>query len=233
MALETEKKKIKWLPLEANPDVMNKIIHENGIDSAWQFTDIYGFDPELLAFVPQPVKAIIFLYPITEKNEKDRKNEDELLLARPPAVDPSTVFFKQTISNACGMIAILHALANNQESIVKDGIFKNIFTETSTMTPDERATYLETCEPLASIHESSAHEGQTEAPSLDEQISLHFICFVDINGQLYELDGRKSYPVHRGPCKSLLEDATVVMRDFIERNSEDVNFNAIALSIMD
>ncbi|CAO3634224.1 unnamed protein product [Cunninghamella echinulata] len=184
--------------------------------------------------VPQPVKAIIFLFPLTDAYEKDRLEEQEKLLANPPTIDSSTFFFKQTISNACGMIGLLHSLANNQDIITnKDGLFNNIFTKTSNMTPDERATFLETCEPLASIHASSAQEGQTSAPSLDEQIYLHFICFVNVNGQLYELDGRKPYPIHHGSCDSLLEDAAVVMRKFMARDPQECNFNAIALSKFD
>jgi ubiquitin carboxyl-terminal hydrolase L3 len=54
--------------------------------------------------VPQPVKAVFLLYPITEKSE-----------AKLESVDNSTniYFTKQTIPNACGTIAMVHALLNN------------------------------------------------------------------------------------------------------------------------
>lgn len=33
----------------------------------WNFTDVWGLDPEVLAFVQGPVKAVLLLYPISEK----------------------------------------------------------------------------------------------------------------------------------------------------------------------
>lgn len=56
-----------------------------------------GFDPELLAFVPQPVAAIIFLYPITETSEQHRREEEAKLKKREQDISPNVVFFKQTV----------------------------------------------------------------------------------------------------------------------------------------
>ncbi|KAI8060052.1 hypothetical protein BC940DRAFT_312862 [Gongronella butleri] len=233
-----EKQKIKWLPLEANPDVWNKIIHDNGVASNWSFCDVFGFDPELLAFVPQPVEALIFLFPITDAYEAHRRETNAQIKAKQPTVFEDTKhihFFKQTISNACGMIGLLHALANNKQKpgifSADDALFPSIMRQTKDMTPNERAAFLETCAPLAQVHAHGAESGQTEAPSLEEQIYLHFICFVNIDGVLYQLDGRQEFPVSHGPItNSLLEDTVVVMKEFMARDPEEANFSAIALT---
>ncbi|KAI9319378.1 hypothetical protein BX666DRAFT_1467909 [Dichotomocladium elegans] len=225
----TQKPKIKWLPLEGNPDVWNTIAHKHGMDTHWGFTDIFGFDPELLAFVPRPVAAIIFLYPITEESEKQRHEEEARLTKREQDISPQVMFFKQTISNACGMMALIHSLANNK-GLLGPGLFNDIIKKAKRLSPEERAELLEGCEALANVHESGAQEGQTKPPSLEEEVSLHFVCFVDVDSHLYELDGRKPFPINHGKCTDLVECSAKVMRKFIERDPGHQDYSAMALS---
>ena len=41
----------RWLPLESNPDVINKFIHGMGVNEKYSFVDIYGTDEGLLQMV--------------------------------------------------------------------------------------------------------------------------------------------------------------------------------------
>ncbi|XP_010292330.1 PREDICTED: ubiquitin carboxyl-terminal hydrolase isozyme L3-like, partial [Phaethon lepturus] len=70
------------------------------------------------------------------------------------------------------------------------------------------------------------------APSIDEKVDLHFIALVNVGGHLYELDGRKPFPINHGETSddSFLEDAIEVCKKFMERDPEELRFNAIALS---
>ncbi|KAA3675413.1 ubiquitin carboxyl-terminal hydrolase L3 [Paragonimus westermani] len=100
---------MRWIPLEANPE----FIYNLGVKPAWEFVDVYGLDPELLSMVPRPVLAVVLLYPLSDSNTES--------LGKP--VDSTDVFLvKQTIDNACGTIALLHAVMNNENVLqFKDG----------------------------------------------------------------------------------------------------------------
>lgn len=72
-----------------------------------------GLDEELLAFVPQPVHALILLFPITPKYETYVQQEKERIDKQGQTVSPNIVFYPQTIANACGTMGVLHSIANN------------------------------------------------------------------------------------------------------------------------
>ncbi len=77
--------------------------------------DVFGTDPELQAMVPSPILSLLLLYPLTE-NTKSKE-----IGTISPKED--CYFMKQSISNACGTIAILHSLANNSASLNLDSKF--------------------------------------------------------------------------------------------------------------
>ncbi|KAM6446192.1 ubiquitin carboxyl-terminal hydrolase isozyme L3 isoform 3-T3 [Liasis olivaceus] len=141
---------------------------------------------------------------------------------------------RQTISNACGTIGLIHAVANNRDKIdfEEGSSLKKFLDDSVPMSPEQRARYLESYEAIRVTHESSAHEGQTEAPSIDEKVDLHFIALVNVDGILYELDGRKPFPINHGQSNidTFLEDAVGVCKKFMERDPDELRFNAIALA---
>ncbi|XP_040607682.1 ubiquitin carboxyl-terminal hydrolase isozyme L3 isoform X6 [Mesocricetus auratus] len=208
----------RWLPLEANPEVTNQFLKQLGLHPNWQFVDVYGMEPELLSMVPRPVCAVLLLFPITEKYEVFRTEEEEKIKSQGQDVTSSVYFIKQTISNACGTIGLIHAIANNKDKMhfESGSTLKKFLEESVSMSPEERAKYLE----------------NYDAPSIDEKIDLHFIALVHVDGHLYELDGRKPFPINHGKTsdETLLEDAIEVCKKFMERDPDELRFNAIALS---
>ena len=107
---------------------------------------------------------------------------------------------KQTISNACGTVAMIHAVANNRDRVeLKDGSFlKKFLDETVNKNPEERAEALEGDDGICSTHDQVAQDGQTSAPELDDKVDYHYVAFVENGGYLFELDGRKSSAINLG-----------------------------------
>ncbi|KAM9803296.1 ubiquitin carboxyl-terminal hydrolase isozyme L3 [Syngnathus typhle] len=201
---------------------------------SWQFGDVYGLDTEMLSMVPRPVCAVLLLFPITEKYEAFKQEEEERLKTQQPNVPTDVYFMRQTIGNACGTIGLIHAVANNLKHLEfeSDSALKKFVDRTCEMSPQQRGVTLETDESIRVTHESSAQEGQTEAPSIDEKVNLHFIAFVNVGGQLYELDGGKPFPILHGKTSedTLLEDSVEVCKTFMARDPQEVRFTIIALS---
>lgn len=224
----------RWLPLEANPEVMNQFLCQLGLLPTWQFGDVYGLDPDLLSMVPRPVSAVLLLFPVTEKYESFRLEEESKIKIQGQQVSPAVYFMKQTIGNACGTIGLIHAVANNQEHLEfePNSPLKKFLEESSKMSPEEKAVFLEKDESIRVTHESSAQEGQSEAPSIDEKVDLHFIAFVNVGGHLHELDGRKPFPIVHGKTSedTFLEDAIEVCKVFMARDPQELRFTVVALS---
>ncbi|XP_047981290.1 ubiquitin carboxyl-terminal hydrolase 3-like [Salvia hispanica] len=218
----------RWLPLEANPDVMNQFIWGLGVspDEAECF-DVYGLDDELLAMVPQPVLAVLFLYPITPKSEEERIQQD----SSTKVSSGGPYFMKQTVGNACGTVGLLHAVGNvtSEIKLVEGSYLDKFFKDTANMDASQRAKFLESDREMEDAHSVAATAGETEA---SDNVDTHFICFTCVNGQLYELDGRRAGPVSHGASSSntILQDAAKVIQMFIQKNPDSINFNVIAIS---
>lgn len=227
--LQSKKAKIQWIPLESNPDVLNSIIHNNGVDPNWSFTDVLGFDDESLSLIPKPVVAMIFLFPGTQNYFSFREKEEAHLKIHEQNISPNIMHIKQTISHACGMIALLHCLAHNSHLFTSTGsIFSKIVEETSGMSPLERGEYLETCQELAKIHDDAARHGQSRVPAPEDNVPNHFIAFVQVDGHLYELDG--SFPINHGKCIDFVQESVKIMRQAIDRDPDETEYSAIAFA---
>ena len=46
---------------------MNQFLHKMGMPTLWAMTDVYGLDDMLLDMLPQPVVALMLLFPINDK----------------------------------------------------------------------------------------------------------------------------------------------------------------------
>ncbi|KAJ3275441.1 Ubiquitin carboxyl-terminal hydrolase isozyme L3 [Terramyces sp. JEL0728] len=217
-----------WIPLEANPEVLNKQL---GVNSQLEFQDIWSLDPEMLVMVPKPVGALLLLFPITENFRKERKEKLESIEKHGQHVSPKLYYMKQTIGNACGTIGLIHALTNTLEySDMGTGAFASLYNKSIHASPVERAGILEQSKELAQIHETNSLAGQTEAPPAEDEVNLHFVAFVEKEGYLYEMDGDPGVPICHGKTTDLLADAAKVIQTRIANSEDSTNFSVMAFA---
>lgn len=197
------------VPLESNPEIFTKFAQKLGLSPLLEFLDIYSLDdPDLLSFLPRPMQAVVLLFPITEEYEKFKNKESF------EAVNNSKiVWLKQLVKNACGLYALLHALLNMPSVfVVKDSPIANFRRNLIT----KKADPVELVQNIArETYSAFGEQGQTEAPSADDNVQLHFVCFVKKNNTIYELDGRREGPVIIGVANDAATD--VLDGDFVSK----------------
>jgi len=231
---DPSKQKQRWFPLESNPTLMNDYVEKLGFNtSIYNFVDVFATEEWALAMIPQPVAAVIFLYPLTETQRKQDSGTPT------DSNDENKIWFiKQRIGNACGTIGLLHALLNTPEPIsqFQPGSWLDHFQTTcpASMDPVEKAERLEQDSKIATLHDeaTSSEQNSTHRPDLHERVITHFIAFVrGADNQLYELDGRKAGPVPHGTTSqaTLLPDACKIIQQFMKQDPTEVRFTILAL----
>jgi ubiquitin carboxyl-terminal hydrolase L3 len=192
-------KKFAWPPLESNPEVFSDYLHSIGLSPSYSFGEIFGFDEDLLAFVPQPVLGVIVcherLIPKSQYRPQDVGSTDNY--------NSVSYYMHQskTLDNACGIVACLHAIFNSpmvNTDIDPNSILGRFRQTTESYTPMERCTSLEQNEEFRTVHATHASRGQSQAITSDQSlVKCHYVAYVlDKSGKyLVELDGTKAGPV--------------------------------------
>jgi ubiquitin carboxyl-terminal hydrolase L3 len=162
-------------------------------------------DP-IIQDVPRPVHALIFIAPAAVYH-KVRSTELHLFGEQAPDQPPfclsgtneEVVWFKQTIGHACGLIALLHAVANGdgRHRVTAASPLAQLLSDAVPLDTEARAQLLYDSEYLEKSHMAAALQGSTSPPDPSEPNGYHFICFVKHNGRLWDLEGGWSGPVPR------------------------------------
>lgn len=79
---------------------------------------------------------------------------------------------------------------------LEDGILKKYLDAARELSPEERGKLLEGDSAFTDAHQTLAQEEPSENNADGE--NHHFIALIEKDGELYELDGRKSHPIKHG-----------------------------------
>ncbi|ORX60319.1 cysteine proteinase [Hesseltinella vesiculosa] len=189
----------EWHPLEADPQVWNSIIHESGVSNEWHFVSLQDGVENL----PAEALALVYVFPRSDEYESYKQKEVLRLAKMEQCISPNVIFFQQAHHNNCGMMALLHALANNDDKeIIGPGTMHSFFEQAKGMSPDERKKWLKKSDELRHLHQTAALL-QKQQPGRQDG-NHHYVCFVEVDDHLYELDSQFSLPINHGRLASSL-----------------------------
>jgi len=234
-----------FVPLENNPEVMDSLVHNLGLSRTLSFHDVFSIDdPDLLAFVPRPAQALLLVFPVSKAYETHRAQEDAHWNEyQGSGAEEPVVWYKQTIRNACGLIGLLHAVSNGgaKNFIDPSSDLSTLLKSAIPLKPIERADLLYNSQALERAHHNAASQGQTSAPGAEDNIDLHYVCFVksETTNHLWELDGRRKGPIDRGVLtdgEDVLSEKALELgvRRFLKREEEigggEMRFSLVTLA---
>ncbi|KAI0103790.1 ubiquitin carboxyl-terminal hydrolase, family 1 [Nemania sp. FL0031] len=223
-----------FIPLESDPSLFTQLIHQLGVSTTLSLHDIITLDDDgLLSLVPRPVYAVILVFPTAPDYEARLAVESDSV-----ATSEDVVWFKQTINNACGLYAILHAVANGpaRNHIEPGSHLFRLLEKCASLDPTDCATILENDTELESKYKAVAQMGNTEAPeNPEDEVDFHYVCFVKSTSKdnLFLLDGDRNGPVDQGLLAEddlLSEKGIRVLKEFIRSHDNGGHFSLLGLS---
>jgi len=174
-AMDLEKmKRVHWVPLESNPDMLTDFAQKVGLPDGFEFVDVFGTDPELLAMVPPTRLAVTLLFQSSDKIREAKEAQRLAIEKDGQKVSDKLVYLKQYVGNACGTIACLHSMANNAEALglsAESPVGKFLDTIKG-KSPQDAGLALVDATDLHSASEAGARGGQTSAPQATGPIAF-------------------------------------------------------------
>ncbi|GAA5897676.1 ubiquitin carboxyl-terminal hydrolase [Sporobolomyces salmoneus] len=220
-----------WSLTESDPGIFTGLLHDLGVKGL-EVEELWGLDAELLKQL-EPVHALVFLFKwvggATDKMDGTFVEAEE-----------GTYFAHQVINNACASIALLNATLNIRAPHVEHGEeLENLSSFSYGLDAQTRGEIITNSQKIREVHNSFArsdpfHLEDNQPQSESDRDAFHFISYVPINGQLFELDGLKKSPVSHGKIPEG-SDWTDLAREVLERRIAsyppgEVMFNLLALT---
>lgn len=217
--------------------MINEYITNLGFDAtSFVFQDIFSVEEWAQDMIQKPCLGLMFIFPITEISEKHRAEEKAAIVQNGQKVDDDLFYMHQYARNACGTVGVFHILGNLPEAqkglLVEGGKLKTFFDQCQGKSYEERGNLFKGSKAVQESHAVAVEKGDSKQIEEEDAVDHHFISFVHHNGSLYELDGRKAFPINHGATSSetFLADACSAVQQFMNRDAEQSSFGLIVLA---
>jgi len=186
---------------------------------------------------------------ITNASVGGQRDRGSGMCTRSPLLTVVPIFSVNAVPSSCGTQAILNLILNlDDDNTSAHGItlgeeLKNFKEFTRFLPPDMRGEAISNSELIRTAHNAFARPEpfifEEKKPSRDSggEDAFHFIGYVPINGQLYELDGLKPGPIllHHAGGEAVTQDnwmaaaRTAIQARLAHYASKEIRFNLMAL----
>ncbi|XP_020798317.1 ubiquitin carboxyl-terminal hydrolase calypso [Drosophila serrata] len=229
-----------WLELESDPGLFTLLLEDFGCHDV-QVEEVYDLQKPI-----ESPYGFIFLFRWIEERRARRKIVEttaEIFVKDEEAI--SSIFFaQQVVPNSCATHALLSVLLNcNENNLQLGDTLSRLKAHTKGMSPENKGLAIGNTPELACAHNSHAmpqarrrleRTGAGVSSCRFTGEAFHFVSFVPINGQLFELDGLKPYPMNHGGWEDNEDWTAKFRRVMAERlgiatGEQDIRFNLMAV----
>ncbi|QRV94122.1 peptidase C12, ubiquitin carboxyl-terminal hydrolase 1 [Ceratobasidium sp. AG-Ba] len=217
-----------WQLTESDPGVFTELLKTLGVPLV--VDDLYSLDPESLAAL-QPLRALVFLFKWIGSGDETGGGQGKYDEEFPG------FFAHQVVNNACATIAVLNGVCNIP-SLTMGQELADLVSFTAGMDSQTTGLAVTSSDFLRSAHNAlsppsvlSVSDGPQPKSSED---AYHFIAYLPVAGQIYELDGLKRAPIAHGSYVEEGEGWVAKAREVIENRigtypPGSLHFNLLAV----
>ncbi|CAG9462633.1 unnamed protein product [Pedinophyceae sp. YPF-701] len=218
-----------WTTIESDPGVFTELISSFGVQGV-QVEEVTSLEQESLAAL-EPIYGLIFLFKYQGKDSTGAEHLQD--------PDPALFFAKQVVDNACATQALLSVLLNRPElEKMKQlgALLTNFKSFVSDLPADMKGLAIGNSEEIRRAHNSFARPDPLvpdENLAGQDQDAFHFVTYVPLHGQLYELDGLQPGPISHGAVGTgsawLAQATEAIKRRVSKYEAGEVHFNLMAV----
>ncbi|GMI41234.1 hypothetical protein TrCOL_g13427 [Triparma columacea] len=229
---------VNWFPLESNPEVLTTYSSSLGLKSSYVFSDLVALEDWAFAMLPGKCEAVVFLYSLSQPQREYHDN-----FIPPEGRDSTSSLFRvqQNVGNACGTIGVLHSIGSVRskysDCLEEGSWFETFFNKCEGKTGAENGALLEADEEIETKHTSAANSSansSAQVASADSNVNEHFVAFVEHNGGVYEMDGRRGGGEGLFHGKGGLSEVVGrVCQEYMARDPSSNKFSLVALCKVD
>ncbi|GAW17848.1 hypothetical protein ANO14919_073150 [Xylariales sp. No.14919] len=256
MDIDERKEYRGWVEVESEPAFFNAMLQDLNAKSL-KVEELFSLDDVTLAGLPQPVRGLIFLFELIHDDEPDEERQpcpknlwfgnqttangcatvalmNILMNTRDGQFGPELEEFRNTTTELLPpqrghaldtndfIRAIHNSVARRNDLLSEDLLLDNQFEVT---TPSKDSSSKKKIALKKAV-------GTKKRKLEHRSASYHYIAFVPVDGQVWELDGLERMPLCLGPCDSntWLGVASEAIQERMGRHGNDfLSFNLLAI----